>query len=830
MAGFRVVRRPNPALTDPMTQAEQSGHIRRLGKANGKPIYKIISPDGESLRGEIYRAGGHVTGGNPQKGAFAKPKILDPLRPSQPPSRPPLPAWKPPDTLGRLNDEWKSEPIPEPFGATGYRSHSLAAEVPKPRPKMSVPFSSYKPPTRMDEDEMRFYMNAQGDYGDTDAAQAALYRRRERGERGSQSAYDRQAEATDLEAEEAGNSYIPEAIIADPFNRIFNVSTDNPHGLSRQDLAQFDREKAMMLQGSVKHGRAARSNADIARGFEQQATTNDQKRSAEDMAQQNRIQQQLRAQIEATNPTQRPAPTLLSLLSNPDTDRDEQDDATEPLAEDVDSDAHWSAQPKGDTTSYDPRTATQRQDRLHPPRQLPAPSPLDALDEPSDDDPLADLQAEPEPEPGLPQPTTPPLNRTGPAISQRPNDLSNLFLQMLTQQSAQLAKGPDQVPMQQFQKQDFADANRLAWYQKNVRMDPGIQARIMNSFGPGAARLQDMIAGGAQQRANAEHGRGVDALSAILKGIPTAHNMAQESAHTSQQGRGPQSMEQLLAAAVQSGNQEEVDRILGLEQQRAAGKRAPAAAPSAERQLRDKIARGEGAPEDIERLQQVQGKDTGKADREQREQNRKIMDLEDTLDEMDPDDPAYQATKDFVEGLRRGMTEAEATARADKKEAARGKAHGGQQKAARKGRQRLYGLQTGDPNDPANPGWNNAASAADLKDQLDKAEAAGILDELAEDLDAELEAGLDARPSDAKGNPKGTKPRIKNQDELRQQLRNKIVTDWQNAHPEAMQEGDTAGFFGGTFGSGAIQSWLDRHLGGEGLFSGLRRPWNRGGK
>ena len=45
-----------------------------------------------------------------------------------------------------------------------------------------------------------------------------------------------------------------------------------------------------------------------------------------------------------------------------------------------------------------------------------------------------------------------------------------------------------------------------------------------------------------------------------------------------------------------------------------------------------------------------------------------------------------------------------------------------------------------------------------------------------------------------------------------------------------MQEGDTAGFFGGTFGSGAIQSWLDRHLGGEGLFSGLRRPWNRGGK
>lgn len=719
MAGFRVVRRPNPALADPMTQAEQSGHIRRLGKANGKPIYKIISPEGESLRGEIYRAGGHVTGGNPQKGAFAKPKILDPLRPSQPPSRPPLPAWKAPDTLSRLNSEWKEPSQPDPFG----QAPEMPTLAPIQNPGYAAPQSFGDPSTQFAPANNFFQPEPPGtpSIGQLPNHLPPLRRN-------------------------PGLSIPPGFLRTRP-------TIQNPPGTQRPTPSIGPRPSpSIQPPPRSLWDRLARMN---------------------------------------------------SSFRNPDTDHDDQADATDPLAGDIE-----------DNDLLDPL----------------------ADDLGADDGPLPDAEVAAQVDATMPPPT-PPTNRTGPAIPQQPSDLSNLFLQMLTNQGAQLAHGPDQVPMQQFQGADIADANRLDWYRKNVRMDPGIQARIMNSFGPGAARLQDMLGSGAQQRANAEHGRGVDALSAMLRGIPTAHNMAQETAHTSQQGRGPQSMEQLLATAVQSGNQEEVDRILGLEQQRAAGKRAPAAAPSAERELRDKIASGKGTPEDIQRLQQVQGKDTGKEDRERRDNERRIMDLEDALDEMDPDDPAYRATKDFIEGLRHGMTEAQATARADKKQAARGKAHGATSKAAGKAQSRLATLQANDPNDLTNPnhpnfpGFNAAPSAAALKDQLDKAASLGILDRLAEDLDAEIETALDARPSDENGRPMGTRPRIKNHEELIQQLRNKIVTDWQNANPDKMQEPGTAGLFG-NFSSpnspSGVQTWWDRNAepGPDNwLAKILRRKW-----
>ncbi len=52
--GAKIVKSFDPrALPDDVEVAERDGHIRKIGTANGKPIYKIVTPQGEV---------GHVAG------------------------------------------------------------------------------------------------------------------------------------------------------------------------------------------------------------------------------------------------------------------------------------------------------------------------------------------------------------------------------------------------------------------------------------------------------------------------------------------------------------------------------------------------------------------------------------------------------------------------------------------------------------------------------------------------------------------------------------------------------------------------------------------------
>ncbi len=72
-----IVRRPDPTGGDGVDEVERAlaaGHVKRLGKANGREVYRILTPEGERVRATIQARGGFTAGRPAEKMAASRPE------------------------------------------------------------------------------------------------------------------------------------------------------------------------------------------------------------------------------------------------------------------------------------------------------------------------------------------------------------------------------------------------------------------------------------------------------------------------------------------------------------------------------------------------------------------------------------------------------------------------------------------------------------------------------------------------------------------------------------------------------------------------------------
>lgn len=98
-------------------------------------------------------------------------------------------------------------------------------------------------------------------------------------------------------------------------------------------------------------------------------------------------------------------------------------------------------------------------------------------------------------------------------------DMRDAYLSAMRQQASHVAQGPPVLSRQNIDPEDIRHAGQLDWFRKNVAMDPSIQARLENLWGPSASRLEDVARGGPQDRATAAWNREGEGLKSVLAGL-----------------------------------------------------------------------------------------------------------------------------------------------------------------------------------------------------------------------------------------------------------------------------------------------------------------------